>query len=72
MTRNPKRTPKRTRVKSRPYEKNLSFLYNYKIESDASTQTELKLYRNRYNNKKVDKIVKDPFKSKGFLGLRRK
>ena len=72
MVRNPRRTPKRIRLKSKPYEKNLSFLYNYKLETDAPTKTELKQYRNRYSGKKVDKIVKDPFKSRGFLGLMRK
>ena len=72
MVRNPLKIPKSKRVKRRPYEKNLSFLYNYKVETEASTKTELKLYRNRYSDKKVDKIVKDPFKSKGFLGLRRR
>ena len=65
MVRNPLRIPKHKRVKLRPYNKELAFLYDYKIIDSAPTKTELKLRQ----RPKSEKIVKNPFQKSGYLGL---
>ena len=68
MVRNPLKIPKRQRVKRRPYNKELSFLYNYKVIDSSTSKTELKL-RER---PKSEKILKNPFQKSGYIGLKRR
>lgn len=68
MVRNPLRIPKGKRVKRRPYNKELAFLYDYKIIDSSPSKTELKLRQ----RPKSEKIIKNPFQKTGFLGLKRK
>lgn len=72
VKRDPLKIPKRKRLKTRPYTKEMSVFYDYREETTAPTKTELKLYRERYTGKPLDKIVKNPFQRGGFLGLRRR
>jgi len=68
MVRNPLRIPKRQRVKRRPYNKELAFLYDYKMIDSAPTKTELKLRQ----RPKSEKIIKNPFQQSGYIGLKRR
>lgn len=68
MVRNPLKIPKRLRVKLRPYNKELSFLYNYEVIDSSTSKTELKL-RER---PKSEKIIKNPFQKSGYIGLKRR
>jgi hypothetical protein len=72
MARDPMKIQKRKRMQRRPYTREMSFAYDYKVETSAPTKTELKLYRNRYTKEKIDKIIRNPFQKTGFVGLRRK
>lgn len=68
MVRNPLRIPKNKRVKRRPYTKELSFLYDYKIIDSSPSKTELKLRQ----RPKSQKIIRNPFQKSGYVGLKRK
>jgi hypothetical protein len=68
MVRNPLKIPRNIRVKRRPYNKELAFLYDYKIIDSAPTKTELKLRQ----RPKSEKIIKNPFQKSGYLGLKRR
>jgi hypothetical protein len=70
--RNPLKIPKSKRIKRRPYTKELSFLYRYRIFDSGPTKKEIELRRNRYTGEKSDKIIRNPFQKTGFLGLKRK
>jgi len=70
--RNPLSIPARKRKKRRPYEKILSFLYDYEIMSDEPTKEGASL---RTFGKKMtfpDKVIKNPFQKSRWLGLRKK
>ena len=68
MVRNPLKIPRNIRMKRRPYTKQLSWAYDYKVVDSGSTKTELKLRE----KPKSEKIIKNPFQKTGFLGLRKK
>jgi hypothetical protein len=59
-------------MKRRPYTKEMAWAYNYYIDDNASTKTELKLRRQRYTNKSPDKIIKNPFQKTGWVSLFKK
>ena len=72
MVRNPLRIPRKKRMKTRPYTKQLWWAYDYTIEDNAPTKTELKSRRQRYTNKSPDKIIKNPFQKTGWVSLFKK
>jgi hypothetical protein len=68
MVRNPLKIPRNIRMKRRPYTKQLSWAYDYKVVDDDQRKTTL-ILRQR---PKSQKVIKNPFQKTGFLGLRKK
>ena len=77
--RNPLSIPARKRMKRRPYEKVLSFLYDYDILTEERTKGEASSIIATWSSEtlrdkiiKSDKVIKNPFQKTGWLGLRKK
>lgn len=64
--------PKNIRMKRRPYTKELSWAYKYKVV-DADQRKEAILLRvDKKQRRKSEKVIRNPFQKTGFLGLKRK